>query len=712
MCEEGARESAFMPAAPARGPPAGGQRPGWAGPGIRRIIEDVLVNGVSTRPTPTVDVRLTTPDGVCAVTARADSGGEATVIGADDLAALGMDAAQLEFDVRQTFFAVGRHALTCIGSFSTTVELGDRSTATTVFVIKELQGLLLSGFDCVALAILPKDFPAQIRLVGDVTSDDDVTPPSPPGGAVPRETRGGSRPAAAAAEHPPVWDSSADPPEATRAAHAAALVSYFPRVFGQDSTLRVMDGGPMVIELRPDATPTSVTAARPIPFAWREAVKAQLDDLLQRGIIIPVDHPTDWCHPITCVPKNPSGVRLCVDLTGLNQYVKRPTYPCRPPHDAVTSLPTGNRWMTTLDAKMGYFQVPLADESQDLTCFITPWGRFKFLRCPMGCNASGDEYSGRGDAALGDIPNCVKIVDDILIVAPTYREHLQRVTEILQRCDDRGITLNPTKFKFAQNEVKFCGYKVTSEGYTTDDEKTRAIASFPRPDNITDLRSFMGLVNQLSGLTPELATATQAFRDLLRSSRVWGWTAQHEAAFLRTKSVLSSPPVMAFFDPQLPTVLQTDAAKTRGLGFALLQRHGTDWRLVQCGSRFLTDTESRYAVIELELTAVLWACKKCHVFLAGLPHFDVVVDHRPLVTILNHKQLSAIDNPRLQRMREKLSLYSFTTSWQKGSAHVIPDALSRAPASDPVAEDDVTAEEDGDPLHACVLSALEAANQS
>ena len=93
-----------------------------------------------------------------------------------------------------------------------------------------------------------------------------------------------------------------------------------------------------------------------------------------------------------------------------------------------------------------------------------------------------------------------------------------------------------------------------------------------------------------------------------------------------------------------------------------------------------------------------------------MPHFDVVVDHRPLVAILNHKQLNAIDNPRLQRMREKLSAYSFTTSWQKGSAHVIPDALSRAPSSDPVADDDVG--EDDDPLHTSVIAALQAANQS
>ena len=200
----------------------------------------------------------------------------------------------------------------------------------------------------------------------------------------------------------------------------------------------------------------------------------------------------------------------------------------------------------------------------------------------MACNASGDEYNRRGDAPLGDIPRCIKTMDDILAVVPTYRDHLRQVIEILQRCDDRGITLNPDKFKFARNEVKFCGYKITPACYTTDNEKPRAITDFPRPKNITDLRSFMGQVNQLSGLAPELTTATLAFRDLLKSRRVWCWTEQHEAAFRRTKSALPSPPPRDdVLRSAAAEVLQTDAAKMRGLGFALLQRHGDDWRLVQ-----------------------------------------------------------------------------------------------------------------------------------
>ncbi|KAF0307804.1 hypothetical protein FJT64_020895 [Amphibalanus amphitrite] len=107
--------------------------------------------------------------GVFTMAARADSGAEATVIGEDSLSSICVEPAQLEPCIGQPFSAVGRHPLTCIGSFQAALELGDRSTTAAVFVIKEMTGLLLSWFDCVALGILPRDFPAQIRCYNKST---------------------------------------------------------------------------------------------------------------------------------------------------------------------------------------------------------------------------------------------------------------------------------------------------------------------------------------------------------------------------------------------------------------------------------------------------------------------------------------------------------------------------------------------------------------
>ncbi|KAF0297403.1 uncharacterized protein FJT64_005105 [Amphibalanus amphitrite] len=194
--------------------------------------------------------------GVFTMAARADSGAEATVIGEDSLSSICVEPAQLEPCIGQPFSAVGRHPLTCIGSFQAALELGDRSTTAAVFVIKEMTGLLLRWFDCVALGILPRDFPAQIRSVedtprptddathsGDVTPSDDVTPSALPAAAgsarcasdrpTPCETSrdrlcpatgaetggpappaDGPSPAAGLGGPLPAWNSDSEPPEA------------------------------------------------------------------------------------------------------------------------------------------------------------------------------------------------------------------------------------------------------------------------------------------------------------------------------------------------------------------------------------------------------------------------------------------------------------------------------------------------------------------
>ena len=107
------------------------------------------------------------------------------------------------------------------------------------------------------------------------------------------------------------------------------------------------------------------------------------------------------------------------------------------------------------------------------------------------------------------------------------------------------------------------------------------------------------------------------------------------------------------------------------------------WNLIQAGSHFLTEAESRYAVIELEMLAVCWAIQKYKLFLTGLQHFSVITDHNPLVSIINNYRLDEIEKPRLQRLKTRLISYNFTTKWLKGSKNEAPDALSCNPVSDP-----------------------------
>ena len=476
-----------------------------------------------------------------------------------------------------------------------------------------------------------------------------------------------------------------------------------------------MIGGPMKIVLNDDAQPHAITAARSIPFAWREKTKDQLDKLLHDGIISEVTHPTEWCHPLVVVPKKPAegsnedttDVRICVDLTMLNKHVRRGAHPAPSCHEVVASVDKNSKFFSKFDAKNGYFQVPLADESKDLTTFITPWGSFRFERCVQGLSSSGDEFNRRGDVALAGIPRTCKVTDDILCHDDTYASHLKHVITVLERCKEHNITLNPAKLQFAQSTVEYCGFDISKDGYTVDRRKLRAISDFPVPQNLTDLRSFMGLVNQLASFSTDTASAASPLRDLLRPQNHWCWTSVHQQAFEAVKATLVSLPVLAFFQPGLPTALHTDATRLHGLSYALLQLQDGNWRLIQCGSRFVSETESRYAVIELEMTAICWAVRKNHLYLAGLKEFDVICDHRPLIPLLNQKSLAQIENPRLLRLREKLVPYHFKAVWKSGKTYCIADALSRAPVDDPTEQDQEAEAEVQHHLHHVALSSAQ-----
>ena len=144
----------------------------------------------------------------------------------------------------------------------------------------------------------------------------------------------------------------------------------------------------------------------------------------------------------------------------------------------------------------------------------------------------------------------------------------------------------------------------------------------------------------------------------MRKGVTYTWTSDHQAAFERARKELSSPALVKYFDSSLDTILLSDASCLNGLGFALIQKEPSGQiRLIQCGSRTLTGAESRYAPVELECLGIAWATEKCRHFLLGHSGYTVVTDHNPLKGIFQ-KDLTEIDNRRLQRFRERLQPYA------------------------------------------------------
>ena len=235
------------------------------------------------------------------------------------------------------------------------------------------------------------------------------------------------------------------------------------------------------------------------------------------------------------------------------------------------------------------------------------------------------------------LPTCHWWCHDIRPKQSRARLTCQEISTAMCR---ENITLNWSKWIFAQITVDFAGFILSPKGYQIDLSITQAITEFPTPANRTDLRSFIGLMNQLSANTPTMATLLAPLQPLLSTKNEYTWTKEFEAAFTNVKKSLMSAPILSYFDQDKETCLCTYTSR-QGFGFVLQQKTGNTWSLIQAGSRFLSDPESRYAIIELELLAVAWAITKCDVFLAGLPHFTVVTDHHLLIPILNNHRLES-----------------------------------------------------------------------
>jgi len=469
------------------------------------------------------------------------------------------------------------------------------------------------------------------------------------------------------------------------------IANRYPEVFC--GKIHGMAGGPCKIELKPEAEPVSAGAFRDIPEAYKAPLKKELDSQVAAGIIEPVDGPSEWLHPIVIVPKKgTSDVRLCVDLRRLNKFCKRPVNPQPTPWEMVRRIPRGAKFFAVFDALKGYHQLDLDENSSAKTTFWTPFGKYRYKKLPMGYAAAQDIFTLRFGNAVDKTLQGFRATEDCLIFGFTKSEFYTKIDKFFAACQEAQITLNVKKIQLG-SEVIFAGFKIDEKGYQIDPSLTDALRSFPPPASQTDVRSFMGLANQVCNFTDKIAQLMLPFKELLKKGTTFVWTADHQQAFEKARAELATEATLTYFELGRPTRLFTDASRLNGLGFILKQQVQPEgqWKVVQAGSRFLKPAETRYAMIELELLAFTWAAEKAAAFLEG-NEFELIIDHKPLVPILEHYSLGDIDNKRLQRLKMKIDHLQFQVKWVPGKENIEADALSRAPILQPVIEDELDEE--------------------
>ena len=327
-------------------------------------------------------------------------------------------------------------------------------------------------------------------------------------------------------------------------------------------------------QVNPDICPV-VSPVRRIPISLKAKVKAELDNLTDQNVITPIQDPTDWVSNLVVTMKKNGDLRVCLDPQCLNKALKREHFRLPVLDDILPEL-SNAKLFSTLDVKNAYWHVVLDDESSKLTTFSTPFGRYRWLRMPFGCNVSSEIFQTRLQQSLDGLDGVYCVADDIMITGNGSTEeeakldHDVKLKCLLERCRTVGIRLNRDKMKLHQTSVTFLGHLVTAEGLKPDPEKVRAIDDMTRPTDVEGVQRINGFVNYLAKFLPKLSDVTEPIRQLTRKDVPWNWSESQENAFQEMKSLVKKAPVLAYFDNEKTVHIQCDASE-RGLGAALLQ---------------------------------------------------------------------------------------------------------------------------------------------
>ena len=432
------------------------------------------------------------------------------------------------------------------------------------------------------------------------------------------------------------------------------------------------------MELKNDAVP-QVSPTKRLPFSMHDKVSDEIQRMIRIGVVEKVisNEPSEWLNTLVVVEKPDGNVRLCLDPRNLNKVIKREYFQL-PTTESIIGKMNGTMYFSKLDASSGYWQIKVDEETSKYLTFMTPWGRYRFLRLPFGVHSASEIFQSEIAQILSGLEGADNSQDDIVVWGKSEEEHDERLFKVLERIRASGLKLNLKKCEICKHQITFLGHIISAHGVKPDDRKIRAIRDMPVPSSKVEVQRFLGMVTYLGKFIPHLATITSPLRLLLQKDVIFSMEKPQIEAVDTLKRLLTSDTVLKFYNPNLPLRIRSDAS-LEGLGAVLQQKHGDDWYPVAYASRSLTSTEKAYASIEKETLSVVFGCERFHEYVYGR-NFVVQNDHQALQSIFKKPITSC--PLRIQRFFLRLQRYDFSFEYNAGSTMKVSDCLSRAPLTE------------------------------
>ena len=433
------------------------------------------------------------------------------------------------------------------------------------------------------------------------------------------------------------------------------------------------------IELIDGAKPYHCKGPYSVPVQNRAVLKRELERQCELGILQRCGE-SEWGMPMMAIPKKNGTIRTVDDLRELNKVLKRKSYPL-PKIQDIFHRRQGYKYVTIVDITNCYYTYVLDEESSWLCVLVTPFGKYRRKRLPQGLSQSPDWAQAAIEEVFdeaGLLRECVEaFIDDCGVFSNSWDEHLQHLDRTLQCLTANGYTVNPSKCQWAVQETEWLGHFLTPKGIKPLPSKVKGVLQLSPPTTVTELRSFLGMVNYYRDFWRRRSHILAPLTALTKTpkNQPLPWSSECDEAFKKIKAVLAEEVLLYYPDPNKTFYVEPDAS-IRQLGATIYQHSpGHHGQLIKCPvaffSRKLTPAQTRYPASDLEALCITEVFDEYRSILYGAK----------IVVRTDHRNLTQRDLKSHRLLHWRLLLEEFAPSFEylPGPNNTVADALSRLP---------------------------------